>query len=66
MTSSKTGADIRYDFDTKTKNAINSLWNERIQGRFANDREGFAKAFMELSETATYDTSKPLGKMNST
>ena len=34
-----------------------------MRGRFQNDREGFAKAFLELSETATYDTSKPLGKI---
>jgi hypothetical protein len=30
MTSSKTGGEMRYDFDTKTKNAINALWTERI------------------------------------
>ena len=30
---------------------------------YNSDREGFARAFLELSETASYDTSKPLGKI---
>jgi hypothetical protein len=34
-----------------------------VKGRFQNDREGFTKAFLELSESATYDTTKPLGKI---
>ena len=62
MTHSKTGGEQRYDFDEKTKAHIKSLWSERIKGRYQNDREGFAKAFLELSETATYDKTKPLGK----
>ena len=39
------------------------MWNERVKGRFQNDRDGFTKAFLELSETAVYDTTKPLGKI---
>ena len=62
MTQNKNG-EQRYDFDARTKASITALWNERVRGRFQNDREGFAKAFLELSETATYDTSKPLGKI---
>ena len=51
----------KYDFDQATKARVASLWKERTQGRFKSDREGFAKAFLVLSETATYDTSKPIG-----
>ena len=64
MTQNKNGGEQRYDFDEKTKTNIKSLWQERVNGRFQNDREGFTKAFLELSETASYDKSKPLGKVN--
>ena len=37
-----------------------SLWKERVQGRFKDDREGFAKAFLDLKDNATFDETKKL------
>lgn len=50
----------RYDLDQSTKDAIASLWKERTQGRFKNDRDGFTKAFLGLSENAVYDKTREL------
>lgn len=49
-----------YDFDEKTKQAIGNLWEERVNGRFSNDREGFTKAFLEIQENAGFDKTKKL------
>ena len=49
-----------YDLDDTTKQAVAQLWKERTQGRFKNDREGFTKAFMALSENAKFDEGKEL------
>lgn len=49
-----------YEFDEKTKAQVAQLWKERTQGRYKTDREGFTKAFLSLSENATYDKSKPI------
>ena len=50
----------RFDFDDETKSQIKRLWQERVQGRFKNDREGFTRAFLELKDNAKFDESKPL------
>ena len=49
-----------YDLDDTTKQAVAQLWRERTQGRFKNDREGFTKAFMALSNSAKFDESREL------
>lgn len=39
---------------------MKKLYKERIHGRFKSDRDGFTKAYIELSETLTYDKTKKL------
>ena len=50
----------RYDLDDRSKEAVKKLYKERIHGRFKSDRDGFTKAYIELSETLTYDKTKKL------
>jgi hypothetical protein len=46
--------------DDATKEAVGKLYHERVHGKFKADRDGFAKAFLTLSENAGYDESKPI------
>ena len=36
----------QYDVDQTTKDAIADLWKERMNGKYKNDKEGFAKEFI--------------------
>jgi hypothetical protein len=44
-----------YDLDEKTSAALDKLIKERFQGKYKDDNDGFTKAFLQLSEQATYD-----------
>ena len=50
----------QFDFDDKTKSAVAQLWDERVNGRFKSDRDGFTKAFLNIQENATFDPTKKL------
>ena len=47
-----------FDIDTITAQKVEKLANERMNGKFKNDQAGFAKAFLQLNETATYDKTR--------
>lgn len=51
-----------YDLDAKSKDAMDKLIQERFTGKYKDDNEGFAKAFMDFSQTATFDPTKKLTK----
>jgi len=51
-----------YDLDARSKDAMDRLVRERFNGRYQNDKEGFAKAFLDFSENATYDKTKKINQ----
>jgi hypothetical protein len=47
-----------YDFDTITHQRLSKLVEERIEGKYRDDPDGFAQAIIKFSEYATYDKSR--------
>ncbi|CDW82520.1 UNKNOWN [Stylonychia lemnae] len=58
------GEEELYDIDNVTQKRIQGLVEERMHGKYKNDNEGFAQAFIQLNETATYDKTKKLTAVN--
>ncbi len=57
VSSHRKGGD-QYELDEASKNAIKKLYFERVNGRFKEDREGFAKAYLQLCDKFTFDEGK--------
>lgn len=54
----------RYDFDAATHARLSKLVDERMDGKYRNDAEGFAQAILHFNETATYDKTRRISDAN--
>lgn len=52
------------DFDAATHIRLQKLVDERMYGKYRDDKDAFAKALVEFSETATYDETRKLNFSN--
>lgn len=54
----------RFDFDAATHIKLDKLVDERIDGKYRNDPDGFAQALLKFNETATYDKTRKISSSN--
>ncbi len=54
----------RFDFDAATHSRLKNLVDERMEGKYRNDSEGFALAIIKFNETATYDKTRRISDSN--
>ena len=50
----------KYDLDKVSKDKLYDLIKKRTAGIYKDNVDGFVDEFMELTENATYDKSKPI------
>lgn len=65
ITSMNSLSEVNYDLDQGSKKVLKDLLRERFNGKYANDREGFAEAIMNTLKNASFDKNKVIKNLTS-